>query len=97
MALSLSGNDRIGRTHGAVWPHRALRLQIDPPWVCGVSFRVSVTASCERTGYTKEIEPFAFSCKQHLKHWPPPLHLWCLVVQPLLPYGVRLVHALDQI
>ena len=31
IASSLSGNDRIGRRHGAVWPPRALRLQIYPP------------------------------------------------------------------
>ena len=43
MASSLSGNDRIGRTHGAIWPPRAFRLQIYPPWV-PLSFAGSVSA-----------------------------------------------------
>ena len=58
MASLLSGNDRIGHTDWAVWPPRAFRLQIYPPWdplsFAGVRFRGSVTALCERTGYMRE-------------------------------------------
>ena len=51
-----------GRLHGAVWPARALRLQIYPPWdlclgpviVCGVRFYRFVTSSCKLKGYTQE-------------------------------------------
>ena len=49
MASSLSGNDGIGRTHGAVWPPRAFRPQIYPPWD-PLSFEGSVSAVPLRPG-----------------------------------------------